>query len=163
MLTGQDFLADRTADGELLFTFSNNILDFRRSLSSCLIFGSRNKDFPRFCHLQLYFPKSDQDGVCNWPKNRLQSGRGSERPAAHAQQTLTQVPPPPPPDPSFSPTFNISPSLRSWWRCVGARLKFWRRSRVFADTIFLHGRRSHYICQGVEQLCELTSEISSIL
>ena len=124
MLTGQDFLADRTADGELLFTFSINTLDFRRSLSSYLIFGSRNKDFPRFCHLQLYFPKSDYDGVCNWPKNRLQSGRGSERPAAHTQQTLT---------------------------------------RVFADTISLHGRRSHYICQGVEQLCELTSEISSIL
>ena len=27
---GQDFLPDRTADGDLLFTFSSNILDFRR-------------------------------------------------------------------------------------------------------------------------------------
>ena len=51
MLTGQDFLADRTGNGELLFTFSSNILDFRRSLSFYLIFGSRNKYFPRFCHL----------------------------------------------------------------------------------------------------------------
>ena len=36
------------------------------------------------------------------PQNRLKWGRGSERPAAHTQQKLTQVPPrpPPPPDPS---------------------------------------------------------------
>ena len=33
ILTRQDFLPDRTADGDLLFTFSSNILDFRRSLS----------------------------------------------------------------------------------------------------------------------------------
>ena len=34
ILTRQDFLSDRTADGDLLFIFSSNILDFRRSLSS---------------------------------------------------------------------------------------------------------------------------------
>ena len=34
ILTRQDFLPDRTADGDLLFIFSSNILDFRRSLSS---------------------------------------------------------------------------------------------------------------------------------
>ena len=33
-LTRQDFLPDRTADRDLLFIFSSNILDFRRSLSS---------------------------------------------------------------------------------------------------------------------------------
>ena len=31
-----------------------------------------------------------------WSQNRLQWGRGSERPAAHTQQKFTQVPPPPP-------------------------------------------------------------------
>ena len=44
-----------------------------------------------------HFHKSDIDGVYNWPQNRLKWGRGSERPAAHTQQKLTQVPPPPPP------------------------------------------------------------------
>ena len=34
ILTRQDFLPDRTADRDLLFIFSSNILDFRRSLSS---------------------------------------------------------------------------------------------------------------------------------
>ena len=34
ILTRQDFLPDRTADGDLLVIFSSNILDFRRSLSS---------------------------------------------------------------------------------------------------------------------------------
>ena len=34
ILTRQDFLPDRTADGDLLFIFSSNILDFPRSLSS---------------------------------------------------------------------------------------------------------------------------------
>ena len=33
-LTRQDFLPDRTADRDLLFIFSSNILDFQRSLSS---------------------------------------------------------------------------------------------------------------------------------
>ena len=33
-LTRQDFLPERTADRDLLFIFSSNILDFRRSLSS---------------------------------------------------------------------------------------------------------------------------------
>ena len=33
-LTRQDFLPDRTADRDLLFIFSSNILDLRRSLSS---------------------------------------------------------------------------------------------------------------------------------
>ena len=43
ILTRQDFLPDRTANGDLLFTCSSNILDFRRSLSSSLKFGSRPK------------------------------------------------------------------------------------------------------------------------
>ena len=43
ILTRQDFLPDRTADGDLLFTFSSNILDFQRSLSSYLKFGSRHE------------------------------------------------------------------------------------------------------------------------
>ena len=34
MLTRQDFLPDRTADRDLLFIFSSNILDFQRRLSS---------------------------------------------------------------------------------------------------------------------------------
>ena len=34
ILSRQDFLPDRTADGDLLFTFSSNILDFQRSLLS---------------------------------------------------------------------------------------------------------------------------------
>ena len=34
ILTRQDFLPDHTADGNLSFIFSSNILDFRRSLSS---------------------------------------------------------------------------------------------------------------------------------
>ena len=34
ILIRQDFLPDRTADGDLLFIFSSNILDFPRSLSS---------------------------------------------------------------------------------------------------------------------------------
>ena len=41
ILTRQDFFPDRTADGDLLFTFSSNILDFQRSLSAYLKFGSR--------------------------------------------------------------------------------------------------------------------------
>ena len=36
ILTRQDFLPDRTADRDLLFTFSSIILDFRRSFSSYL-------------------------------------------------------------------------------------------------------------------------------
>ena len=48
ILTRQDFLPDRTADGDLLFIFSSNILDFRRSLSSYLKFGSRHEDSSRF-------------------------------------------------------------------------------------------------------------------
>ena len=47
-LTRQDFLPDRTADGDLLFIFSSNILDFQRSLSSYLKFGSRHEDSSRF-------------------------------------------------------------------------------------------------------------------
>ena len=34
ILTRQDFLPDLAADGDLLFIFSSNVLDFRRSLSS---------------------------------------------------------------------------------------------------------------------------------
>ena len=47
-LTRQDFLPDRTADGDLLFIFSGNILDFRRNLSSYFKFGSRHEDSSRF-------------------------------------------------------------------------------------------------------------------
>ena len=43
----------------------------------------------------LHSPKSDYDGVLNWPQNILLYGRGSERPVAHTQQKLTQVPLPP--------------------------------------------------------------------
>ena len=32
--------------------------------------------------------------------------------------------------PCYSKTKTTKYSLRSWWYCVGARLKFWRRSRV---------------------------------
>ena len=49
ILTRQDFLPERTADGDLLFIFSSNILDFQRSLSSYLKFGSRHEDSSRFC------------------------------------------------------------------------------------------------------------------
>ena len=52
ILTRQDFLPDRTADGDLLFTFSSNILDFRRSFLSYLKFGSRHEDSSRFCSNQ---------------------------------------------------------------------------------------------------------------
>ena len=48
ILTRQDFLLDRTADRDLLFTFSSNVLDFRRSLSSYLKFGLRHEDSSRF-------------------------------------------------------------------------------------------------------------------
>ena len=48
ILTRQDFLPDRTADGDLLFIFSSNILDFQRNLSSYLKFGSRHEDSSRF-------------------------------------------------------------------------------------------------------------------
>ena len=48
ILTQQDFLLDRTTDSDLLFTFSSNILDFRRSLSSYLKFSSRHKDSLQF-------------------------------------------------------------------------------------------------------------------
>ena len=49
ILTRQDFLPDRTADGDLLFTILSNILDFRRSFSSYLNFNSRYEDSSRFC------------------------------------------------------------------------------------------------------------------
>ena len=45
MWTRQDFLPDRTADGDLLFTFSSNILDFRRSLSSLALGTKTHRDF----------------------------------------------------------------------------------------------------------------------
>ena len=48
ILTRQDFLPDRTADGDLLSTFSSNILGFRRSLSPHFKFGSRHEDSSRF-------------------------------------------------------------------------------------------------------------------
>ena len=49
ILTRQDFLPGNTADGDLLFIFSSNILDFERSFSSYLKFGSRPEDSSRFC------------------------------------------------------------------------------------------------------------------
>ena len=49
ILTWKDFLPDHTTNGDLLFTFSSNILDFRRSFSSYLKFGSRHEDSSRFC------------------------------------------------------------------------------------------------------------------
>jgi len=49
LLTRQDFLPDRTTEGDLFFTFSSNISDFRRSLSSYLKFGQRHEDLLRFC------------------------------------------------------------------------------------------------------------------
>ena len=48
LLTREDFLPDRTADGDLLFTFSRNILDFQRSLLFYLKFGSRYEGILRF-------------------------------------------------------------------------------------------------------------------
>ena len=48
ILTQQDFPPDRTADGDLLFTFSSNVLDFQRSLSSYLKFGSQHEDSLQF-------------------------------------------------------------------------------------------------------------------
>ena len=51
-LTRQDFLPDHTADGDLLFIFSGNILDFRRNLSSYFKFGSRHEDSSRFYRWQ---------------------------------------------------------------------------------------------------------------
>ena len=52
ILTRQDFFPDRTAYGDLLLTFSSNILDFGRSFSSYLKFGSRHEDSSRFCRWQ---------------------------------------------------------------------------------------------------------------
>ena len=48
ILTRQDFLPDRTADGDLLFIFSSNTLEFQRNLSSYLKFGSRHEDLSQF-------------------------------------------------------------------------------------------------------------------
>ena len=42
----------RTADGDLLCTFSSNVLDFQRSFSSYLKFVSRHEDSSRFCRQQ---------------------------------------------------------------------------------------------------------------
>ena len=52
ILTRQDFLPDRITDGDLLFIFSSNILDFRRSLSSYLKSGSRFEGSSRFYRQQ---------------------------------------------------------------------------------------------------------------
>ena len=52
ILTWQDFLPNHTADGDLLFIFSSNTLDFLRNLSSYLKFGSRHEDLSRFYRLQ---------------------------------------------------------------------------------------------------------------
>ena len=52
ILTRQDFIPDCTADGDLLFTFSSNVLNFQRSLSSYLKFGSQHEDSWRFCRQQ---------------------------------------------------------------------------------------------------------------
>ena len=52
ILLRQDFLPERTADEDLLFTISSNISDFRRRFSSYLKFGSRHEDSSRFCRYQ---------------------------------------------------------------------------------------------------------------
>ena len=65
VLTRQDFFPDRTADGVLLFTFSTNILDFRRSFLSYLKFGSRH-DRRLIAMLSLAGPPRG-------PKNSLRS------------------------------------------------------------------------------------------
>ena len=52
ILARQDFLSDRTADGDLLFIFSSNTLDFRRNLSSYLKLGQRHEDLSRFYRQQ---------------------------------------------------------------------------------------------------------------
>ena len=57
ILTRQDFFPDRPADGDLLFTFSSNILDFRRNLSSYWKFGSRHEDSSRHDFIVLGFVK----------------------------------------------------------------------------------------------------------
>ena len=49
ILLRQDFLPERTADEDLLFTISSNISDFRRRFSSYLKFGWRHEDSLRFC------------------------------------------------------------------------------------------------------------------
>ena len=46
------FPSGRTADGDLLFIFSSNISDFRRSLSCYLKFDSRQEDSSRFYRQQ---------------------------------------------------------------------------------------------------------------
>ena len=49
ILTRQDFLPDRTADGDLLFTFSSNITrTFEEVFRSYLKFGSWHEDSSRF-------------------------------------------------------------------------------------------------------------------
>ena len=57
ILTRQDFFPDRPADGDFLFTFSSNILDFRRNLSSYWKFGSRHEDSSRHDFIALGFVK----------------------------------------------------------------------------------------------------------
>ena len=52
ILTWQDFCPDCTTNGDLLFTFSSNILDFQGSFLSYLKFGSWHEDSSRFCCLQ---------------------------------------------------------------------------------------------------------------
>ena len=48
IMTRQDFLPDRTADGDLLFIFSSKTLDFQRNLSPYLKSGSRHEHLSRF-------------------------------------------------------------------------------------------------------------------
>ena len=56
-LTRQDFLPDRTADRDLLFIFSSNILDFRRSLSSYIKNLARGS-------------KTHRDFIASWAASR---------------------------------------------------------------------------------------------
>ena len=67
ILTRQDFLPDCTADGDLLFIFSSNILDFRGSLSSYLKSGLWFEDSSQFYHKQgcLETKKSHSAGFKN--------------------------------------------------------------------------------------------------
>ena len=69
ILTRQDFLPDRTADGDLLVTFSSNILDFRRSPSPYLKFGSRHEDY--YVVRRYYDFKSTIWSLQWWPTSLL--------------------------------------------------------------------------------------------
>ena len=67
-------------------------IKFDKCVSSCI-----NRKWKSWDCKNYFFPKVTKMGSIIWPHNRLLWGRGSERPTAHIQQKLTQVPSPPPP------------------------------------------------------------------